>query len=348
MALSDRLPSFPRVVLPVIAVGAIILAAILVATSQPDREVRAAEQTPPRADRAFAGTASIAGSGVVEPSSEVITIGSDVSGVVSQLFVEAGQQVAAGQPLFTLDARQIRASIAESRSAIVEAQANVANARAALANANQQLALYRTVEDPRAISRQEVIQRQGVADEARTRVALAQAQVQAAQARLASDQTQLARYTIRAPMSAEVLRVRIRPGEYVQAGGPQGSGADPYLEIGNTRPLHVRIDIDEDEVERLNIGADAVISARGDTGRNVRATFVRAEPQIVPKRSLTNATAERVDVRVLQIIFAIPADAQGFFVGQQVDAFIPVRGATAAPRAAAAAPSPATAASTAR
>ena len=52
---------------------------------------------------------------------------------------------------------------------------------------------------------------------------------------------------------------------------------------------------------------------------------MRAEPLIVPKRSLTNASTERVDIRVLQIIYALPADNGGFFVGQQVDGFIPAR-----------------------
>ncbi len=61
----------------------------------------------------------------------------------------------------------------------------------------------------------------------------------------------------------------------------------------------------------------------------VKARFVRAEPQIVPKRSLTNSAAERVDVRVLQLIYALPESASAddalFRVGQQVDAYIPAR-----------------------
>ena len=51
----------------------------------------------------------------------------------------------------------------------------------------------------------------------------------------------------------------------------------------------------------------------------------RAEPLIVPKRSLTNSAQERVDVRVLQLIYALPETNGGFRVGQQVDAFIPAR-----------------------
>lgn len=45
----------------------------------------------------------------------------------------------------------------------------------------------------------------------------------------------------------------------------------------------------------------------------------------MPKRQLTNSAAERVDVRVLQIIYALPEN-DAFRVGQQVDAFIPAIG----------------------
>jgi hypothetical protein len=69
-----------------------------------------------------------------------------------------------------------------------------------------------------------------------------------------------------------------------------------------------------------------VISPRGAAALHVKATFVRAEPQVVPKRSLTNSAAERVDVRVLQLIYALPK-SDNFRVGQQVDAFIPAKGA---------------------
>jgi len=83
------------------------------------------------------------------------------------------------------------------------------------------------------------------------------------------------------------------------------------------------------------MGSTAIISPRGNAGRRVQAGFVRAEPLVRPKRSLTNSAAERVDVRVLQLIYALPAEAAGFFVGQQVDAYIPAR------RAPAQAPAPA-------
>jgi hypothetical protein len=81
-------------------------------------------------------------------------------------------------------------------------------------------------------------------------------------------------------------------------------------------------------MDRVALGQAAVVSPRGNARRRVRASFVRAEPLVTPKRSLTNSSQERVDVRVLQIIYALPANASAFFVGQQVDAYVPARTAS--------------------
>ncbi|MCO7089444.1 hypothetical protein, partial [Pseudomonas aeruginosa] len=110
--------------------------------------------------------------------------------------------------------------------------------------------------------------------------------------------------------------------------GQQGSGnQEPLMTMGVTDPLHVRIDVDENEIARVALGRPAIVSPKGSAGRRMRARFVRAEPLIVPKRSLTNASTERVDIRVLQLIYALPANDGAFFVGQQVDGFIPARAA---------------------
>jgi HlyD family secretion protein len=313
--------SFARTILPILAVGAIITAVYLVATGQPDRTQVAAVQTPPKASSAFGDTPSIAGSGVVEPSSETIDIGTSLPGLVSRVFVSPGQQVRRGAPLFTVDDRAIRAQISEANASIARAQSTRAAASTALATAQQQLALYNDVEDRRAISRAEVIERQGAVRNARAQMDQASAEIRAVQAALSSAQTDLGRLVVRAPISAQILSVSIRPGEYVNPGGQQGGGTSSYIQIGNTLPMHVRIDIDENEINRVNMGSEAIISPRGDANKRVKALFVRAEPLVTPKRSLTNSASERVDVRVLQLIYQLPV-GEGFYIGQQIDAFV--------------------------
>jgi multidrug resistance efflux pump len=171
-----------------------------------------------------------------------------------------------------------------------------------------------------------VIRAEGEEAAATSRLGLARARLAAAEARAASTRTEIERLTVRAPIAGEILAVNIRPGEFVSTQG--GGNAAPFIQMGATNPLHVRIDIDESEVSRVALGADATVSPRGAADIRVKAKFVRAEPLVVPKRSLTNSAAERVDVRVMQLIYAVPP-SDAFKVGQQVDAFIPARGAAA-------------------
>ncbi len=312
--------SFSRQILSVLAIAAIILSAILVFRGQPDRSEKPPTNTPPRASAAFAGAPSVAGSGIIEPSSEIIEIGTSLPGIITKVYVVEGDQVAPGQPLFAVDDRSSRARIDEANAAISGARAARETARASLATAQQQRALYEGVEDSRAISRQEVIGSSGTVRTARAQLAQAEADIRSAEAMRASASTDLDRLIVRAPIAAQVLNVNVRPGEFVNTGGPQ-SGSNPYVEIGTTNPLYVRVDIDENEIGRTRIGSAAVISPRGNSAKRVKAAFVRAEPLVTPKVSLTNSSSERVDVRVLQLLFEVPQNS-GFFVGQQVDAFI--------------------------
>ena len=320
-----KLPSFSRVILPILAVIGIIAAVFMVWRSLPNREPQTAILTPPTTPKEQRDSGSVAGSGVVEPSSELIDIGTPLSGVVEQLYVTAGQQVSAGTPLFRIDTREARAALEQAEAQARSGVQGIAAAQTRLRVAQNQPALFRGVSDARAISRLELVDREGAVADARAQLALAQAQSSEARAGVERARVDIARRTVRAPATAQVLQVRIRVGEFASAGTGQGGTQDPLLTMGITIPLNVRVDIDESEIARIDIGKRAVISARGNASAKVTASFVRAEPQVVAKKSLTNSANERVDVRVLQLIYQLPAQDTGLFVGQQIDAFLPAK-----------------------
>ena len=314
-------PSFSRIVLPALAVVGIVGSVAYIATSQPDRSLATPAETPAKTPQAQRDTGSVVGTGVVEPSSETVDIAAHISGVVARVFVRPGDQVAAGQPLLEIDSRTARAAVSEAAARAASARQSIAAAQTSLRVAQNQFALYQSVEDARAVSQQEVITRRDAVANARAEAAVAIAQARQVEAQLAQARVELDRHIVRAPAAMEVLQVDTRAGEFA---GTQGTAA-VLMKLGATKPLHVRLDIDENQIERLDMGKAAVISPRGDAGRQVTARFIRAEPLIVPNVSLTNSVTERVDVRVLQLIFALPDGERGFFVGQQVDGFVPAK-----------------------
>ena len=87
-------------------------------------------------------------------------------------------------------------------------------------------------------------------------------------------------------------------------------------------PLHVRVDVDENDAWRVRTGAPAVGFLRGNKEISTPLNFVRFEPYVVPKKSLTGDTTERVDTRVLQVIFSFTRGDLPIYVGQQMDVFI--------------------------
>ena len=143
MALLPSSISFSRHVLPVLAAIGLIGAAFYIFGNLPDRETSEPEAQPPRATGELAQAPRVAGAGIVEPSSEVIDIGSALSGLVSDLRVAPGDRVERGQPLFTVDDRAARAALREANAAIGEARAAIAEAKSARSTAARQLALYR-------------------------------------------------------------------------------------------------------------------------------------------------------------------------------------------------------------
>jgi multidrug resistance efflux pump len=317
-------PSFSRYGLPVLAVLGLAFAAWVVLSGRPDRSMTEPAISPPRVPEAQLTGGTVSGAGLVEPSSELVQLSPLVPGVVSKVMVTAGDRVAAGQLLLVLDSRDAEAALREAEAARAYADKAIASAKVDVANARRQLDLLLGVSDPAAVAEQQRLDRRQALATAEARLALAEADRARAEAAIASARTEISRREIRSPRAGEILQVRTRAGQYVTA-GPGPNNSDPPITMGETRPLHVRVDVDETEIGRVRQGGDAMVSVRGPNARQVPARFVRLEPLVIPKRSLTNQAGERVDVRVLQLIYALPDNADGFAVGQQVDAFLPAR-----------------------
>jgi multidrug resistance efflux pump len=304
-------------------------------------------------------TAYVAGAGLVEASSENIAIGTPLPGLVTEVLVKVGQTVKAGAPLFKLDDRELRAELIVRQSALKTAQAKlaklkhlprpedvppaearVAEAQASLRDAEELRAMWAGVEKKGVVSAEELQRRESAVEIAKAKLAqatselqllkagswgpdieIAQAEVLGAEAQVRATQTEIDRLTITAPVDGDVLQVKVRPGEYAQA----GALTTPLMLLGDVSRVHVRVDIDENDAWRVRADAPAVATVRGNRDLKTELTFVRIEPYVIPKRSLTGESTERVDTRVLQVLYSFDKRSLPVYVGQQMDVFIEAR-----------------------
>ena len=260
----------------------------------------------------------IAGSGIVEAQSRNIEIGTPLPGIVKTLNVKVGDKVKAGAALFSIDDRDARATLAIKQADLTKAKADLLIAKATLEDARTLNNLATAVTDRRAISSEELLRRHNTVSIAEARVESAKAFIQQAEANLADTQTTLNRLTILAPVAGDVLQVNIRPGEFAQA----GSVNPALLVLGNLDQVHVRVDIDENDAWRFDKNRKAVAFLRGNRSFEVNLELAYVEPYVIPKKSLTGDSNERVDTRVLQALYRFDRKQLPIFVGQQMDVFI--------------------------
>lgn len=262
--------------------------------------------------------AFIAGAGIIEAKSQNISIGTPLGGIVQNVAVKVGDKVTAGQVLFKLDERETLAELAVRKANIAKAKAAVLESQAMLNDSKALLQLIESVTDKRAISREETDRRRNAHLISKARLESAKAQVLQTEAELAAVKTTLERLVVRAPVAGEVLQVNIRPGEFAQT----GMSNQPLVMLGDLEQLHVRVDIDENDAWRFRKESKAVAYLRGNRDFKTELILAYLEPYVIPKKSLTGDSTERVDTRVLQALYSFDRTSIPAYVGQQMDVFI--------------------------
>lgn len=315
------------------------------------------ELPPPIAPARAIFSGGVAASGIVEPASENVHLSTEVPGVVTEVLVTEGQFVSQGSIVFRLDDSWKQSELAVQRAFLAASErelerlrslprpedippseARVRRAQAAVDAHQDQFNRAEELFKRQVVTDQEIVQKrmalavsQAELDQALTEdrklkmgswdkeIAVAAAAVEQARQRVAQGQVEIDRLAVRAPLAGTILRVDVRAGEYV--GTPPGKS---LVVLGDTTTAHVRVSIDEHDIGRFRPGLPATAHARGDASRSLSLTFVRVVPFVEPKRILTGQGDERVDTRVLQVIYrVVPSGRESpetqLYIGQQVD-----------------------------
>lgn len=316
--------------------------------------------------------------GFVESSTREVQIAAPESGLVLEVFAEVNDRVARGDPLLRLDARLQEAAVLRAQAALrtgeselerLRAQprsedlpplrAVVARTAALVAEREEELARLQAAQGQSAATEWESRRLKILADQARAAAVGAQAEldrinagawkqdVLVAESRVAqlkadldASKILLDRMTVRAPRDGMILRRQVEPGEF----------ADPnrdLLILGDTSALNIRAQVDEDDLPLLTRRAvdksaplAAVARTRGALPITLDLELLRVEPLARRKSDLSGSNAERIDTRVVDVVFRVKAADKpelGLVPGQAVDVFIdapePSGGGASEPRA---------------
>jgi HlyD family secretion protein len=339
-----------KYLLPLLSVLMLVVAIVHVMRNHAEKP----PATPPLPPVVAPFEEALSAAGIVEASTSNVHVAAPLPGIIAQVFVHVGEHVEANSPLFALDDRPFLAErlVRESRLTSARAElhrleqlpreeelpvsaARLGEATALLNERTSQYERGRKLLAQNLIGVEELDQRKALMVSAQEQLARAQAEdrllragpseadkaiararVAEAEALVAQTQTDLARLTVRAPVAGTVLRVNGRAGEAV------GTPPEPPIVLGETRLLHLRVDLDEQQIPRFRESAPARAARRGAPQPIFPLRFVRVEPLVVTKHALTGDVSERSDTRVLQVIYELDPEQERIYVGQQMDVFI--------------------------
>jgi HlyD family secretion protein len=343
-----------------IGLAAFLLAVSLVFASRRTHENAAVRTAVPAIDT----PALIAGPGRVEPYSEDIKIGSELSGRLKSVFVEEGDAIGRGQVLAELENADYRAEVDSAKASLAakaaaerkvingarrqerdEAWSSVSEARAVTENAQSEWRRRQELFAAGVVSREELDRYAREADVARAKYqaaveqhslvddhareedrSLAEAELQLARSELDEAEARYQKTFIRSPIDGSVLRKHHRSGESVSN---SSTVPDPILTIGDRKRLRVRVDVDETDVGKVRIGQKAYVTADAFGKQKFWGRVVRVGQQLGPKNVRTDEPTERVDTKILETLVELDFGMQ-LPDGLRVDAFIVPNGGEAA------------------
>jgi HlyD family secretion protein len=216
----------------------------------------------------------VSATGNLQPTNQV-DVGSELSGIVDQVFVDVNDHVRKGQVLARLDLSKLRNAVAKSRGSLAAAEAQVLQMQATAAEARAELARFRQVSQlsgGKVPSKTEMDTAEANLKRAEANVASSRASVVQARANLQSEETDLAKATIRSPINGVVLAREVERGQTVAA-----SFQAPVLFTlaEDLSKMELQVDVDEADVGQVKVGQKALFSVDAWPGRRYSAVITR-------------------------------------------------------------------------
>jgi HlyD family secretion protein len=255
-----------------IAVGVLLLLLLLSRCFAPAKPVAYATGAVTKGDLVV----TISATGNLTPTKQV-NVGSEVSGLIDTVHVQNNDRVTKGEPLASLDLSRLKDALMQSQAALQAAIASVAQNKATVQQTKANLTRYEQVfklSDGKVPSQTEFDQARADYARAVANVAAAEAQVAQARATVSTNQTNLYKGTIYAPVNGVVLSRQVEPGQTVAA---SFTVATLFTIAEDLSRMKLDVKVDEADVGELSVGAPAVFTVDAYPGRTFPATVSRVD-----------------------------------------------------------------------
>ncbi|MEO5806440.1 efflux RND transporter periplasmic adaptor subunit [Devosia sp.] len=220
-------------------------------------------------------TISVAAMGTMEPIRQV-EVGSEIAGTIEAVSANYNDVVTSGQILAQISTDQLTDQTNRTRSLLDAAKATVIDKQAGLAQADRDLSRVAPLALHDLMSKQDLEAAQTAQLRAQAALASAAAQVEVAQADLASNLTQLGKAVIRSPIDGIILDRNLEIGQTV----PVAQQSVLFTIADDLRRIHLLVDVDEADIGSVKQGQQAsfTVEAYPDRSFNAKVEQVRFAP----------------------------------------------------------------------
>lgn len=233
-------------------------------------EAQAAQDTAPVERRDLEVRAEA--SGQIEPI-RVVEVKSKISGELTRITVETGDEVQQGALIGTVDPRDVRNAYAQAAADMELARARVETARTQRQRAEQ-------------LAREGILSTQDL-ENTRLEETNARAQLLKARTNLELAQEKTGDVTIRAPISGTVIEKTVEQGQIIASASGNVSGGTTLIKMADLSTVRARALVDEVDIGRIQAGQNATVEVEAYPGRTFRGKVIKIEPQAVVEQNVT-------------------------------------------------------------
>lgn len=217
---------------------------------------------------------TVSADGTLKPV-RTVSVGSELSGIVSRVNVDVNSVVKVGDVLIELDCAKLESAVNQARATLTSAEAKLLEAQAVYAEAKAKLARYEELNRASAgkmPSRAQLDEQRATVKKARAGIAVAQASIDDAKATLQTNETNLSKAFIRSPVDGVVLTRSVEPG-YAVAASLQ---AVELLTVAtDLHELELQVDVDEADVGEVKPGLKTTFTVSAYPDRPFPATLTK-------------------------------------------------------------------------